>query len=134
MQTDAIVHIYANGRRFVIVPVISSPGGELIELDAVQTVPLTLGRPTVVRLSRALRAAVAASLESAPDVPRWDGEKGRWWSHHLLGLTAKWKDNRITLSGLDDDGMAPVVFPADTPEGDLSEQLIALLSGKLHAA
>ena len=134
MKTEAFAHIYANGRRFIIVPVVTRPDGQPIELDAPQTVPLTLGRPTVVRLTRALHAAKEASHQGNPEAAPWDGESGRWWSHHLLGLTLHWGDDQVTLSGLQEGEMTPIVFSTETPEGEIAERLIALLGEKLHTA
>lgn len=142
MQEQGRVHVYANGRRFVVVPVVDGDGGAPIELEGGHTVPLTLGRPTVVRLSRALGAARADSEQAAAQAaaqiglprPQWDGEDGRWWDHHLLGLAVCWAADQITITELQDEPPEPVLFPKETPDSVLAEQLIARLGEKLHAA
>lgn len=148
MSTEAKIRVYANGRRFVVVPVISTPlpssdsNPEAVEITPAHSIPLTLGRPTVVRLARALRAAKQASQAAEDDAPRWDGEGGRWWAHHLLGLALTWRETEIALAeirGRDSardlaHDLAPLTLPAETPESALAEKLIELLGQKLHAA
>ena len=134
MQVKATVHVYANGRRFVVVPVVHDAAGDPIETQDMQTVPLTLGRPTVVRLGRALRAAREQSLRGASDRPRWDGEEGRWWSHHLLGLAIRWEDDRALLSDLGDSSPEPVLLPTGATDSQVAEHLIELLGKRLHTA
>jgi hypothetical protein len=134
MQNDATIHIYANGRRFVIVPVVSNPDTESLEVEPAYAIPLTLGRPTVVRLARALRVARQVGQRGEVPADRWDGEGGRWWSHHLLGLTLTWTENQIALEGLRERDSEPDIFPADTPDTTLAEKLIERLGQKLNAA
>ncbi|MBN1248088.1 MAG: hypothetical protein JXC32_10555 [Anaerolineae bacterium] len=133
MHHEPVVHVYASGRQLVIVPVVTDAHGDLVEIDAVQTVPITLGRPTVVRLSRALSAAREASNQRTAGQPRWDGERGRWWAHHLLGLTIRWEKDQIALTELHQDDAEPAILPADTTDIALAERLIELLGQKLHA-
>ncbi len=133
MQNKPSVHVYANGRRFVVVPVVQEPGSEAIEIAPVLDVPLTLGRPTVVRLTNALRAARENSQKSAPPQTLWDGEKGRWWAHHLLCLAICWEKEQISLTAYREASSEPILFPADTPSSELAGRLIKMLGEKLHA-
>ena len=134
-KTTPEVHIYANGRTFLVVPVTEAPDGKVVEVTPVHTIPLTLGRPTVFRLTRAIRSARKCSEnEESINAVRWDGDGGRWWQHHLMLVAIKWEEARVRMLEPDLDDERSVTLPVDTPESELSERLIQRLGQRLHDA
>jgi len=132
-KTTPEAHIYANGLTFVVVPVTKAPDGKAVEVTPVHKIPLTLGRPTVFRLARAIRNAreFSESEESTNAAP-WDGDGGRWWQHHLMLITIKWEAARAWLMEADLGEETSVTLPVDTPESELAERLIQWLGQKVH--
>lgn len=128
------VHIYANGRTFVVVPVTEAPDGRAVEVTPVHAIPLTLGRPTVFRLTRAILSAreFSEKEESIHAVP-WDGDGGRWWQHHLTLVAIKWGAAHVRMLKPDLENETSVSLPVDTPESELAERLVQWLGQRLHA-
>ncbi|MGC9468814.1 MAG: hypothetical protein ACP5HS_09490 [Anaerolineae bacterium] len=134
------VHVYGNGRGFVIVPVLEETGQEPREILPVERVSLTLGRPTVVELSRALRSAHERSTSGeTDDVTPWDGDQGRWWQHNLLFVVIKWEEAHVAFLSQrkspegEWESFDARRFPADVQTLELAEALIAYLGERLHA-
>ena len=126
MENSATVRVYANARKFVVVPLI----GEA-EVTPAHQVNLTMGRPVAYSLTRALESARGRST-SADDIVAWDGENGMWWQHHLLRVTITWSEDHIRV--VPDEGrparhpQSPITtFPADTPTAQIAEWLISRL-------
>ena len=132
-EASEFIHIYANGRRFVIVPVMRDSTGEAVEIEPAAEVPLTLGRPTVVRLAWAVRDTRAVSRQARTSAARWDGEAGRWWDHHLLSVSVAWEEDQVVIRALQAPAGDPIFLSPDVSDDELSETLITLLGEKLHA-
>lgn len=127
------VHIYASGLTFVVVPVLNALNGSAVEVTPVYKIPLTLGRPTVFRLARAIRNAREFSEnEESTTAARWDGDVGRWWQHHLMLIAIKWEAARVRMMEPDLGEETSVGLPADTAESELAERLIQRLGQRLH--
>jgi len=144
MEHGPSIRVYASGRQFVVVPLITGKDGALIEATPVQPVYLTMGRPVAYTLTRAVRDARAHS-KTTTDVKAWDGEGGKWWAHHLLRVTITWAGDGIEIAsgprakanaGAPVEGEAEERFtlPAETPASELAEWLIRHLGERLHAA
>ena len=132
-KTTPEVHIYANGRTFVVVPVTETPDGKVVEVIPVHEIPLTLGRPTVLRLTRAIRSARKFSeSEESITAARWEGDGGRWWQHHLMWVAIKWEAAHVRMVEPELDDETSVTLPVDTPESELAERLIQWLGLRLH--
>ena len=132
-KTTPEVHIYANGRTFVVVPVTETPDGKVVEVIPVHEIPLTLGRPTVLRLTRAIRSARKFSeSEESITAARWEGDGGRWWQHHLMWVAIKWEATHVRMVEPELDDETSVTLPVDTPESELAERLIQWLGLRLH--
>ena len=132
-KTTPEVHIYANGRTFVVVPVAETPDGNVVEITPVHEIPLTLGRPTVFRLIRAIRHARELSEnEESVHAVRWDGDGDRWRQHHLMWVAIKWEAAHVRMLEPDLDDETSVTLPVDTPESELAERLIQWLGQSLH--
>lgn len=137
-KTKREVHVYGDGRGFVVVPVILHASGEAVEITPVQRVMLTLGRPTAYELSRALAQALSRSAEAPEDAARWDGDRGRWWEHHLLLVVLRWETDRVLFTPQQrrvDGTWQPAncrAFPPDVTTGALAEELIRYLGVCLH--
>ncbi|MCJ7548528.1 MAG: hypothetical protein MUQ30_02475, partial [Anaerolineae bacterium] len=94
---------------------------------------LTLGRPTVFRLARAIRSAREFSEnEESIHAVRWDGDGGRWWQHHLMWVAIKWEAAHVRMCQPDLGEETSVTLPVDTPESELAERLIQWLGQRLH--
>ena len=132
------VHVYGDGRGFVVVPVIARVPGEVVEITPVQRVWLTLGRSTSYELSRALARALSRGVEAPENAARWDGDRGRWWEHHLLSVVIRWEQDGVLLMFRQRraDGTWESVdrrsFPPDTTTGALAEEIIHYLGRCLH--
>ena len=134
-KTTPEVHIYANGRTFVVVPVTEAPDGNVVEVTPVHEIPLTLGRPTVFRLTRAIRSARKLSeSEESITAARWDVDEGRWRQHHLMWVAIKWEAAHVRMMEPDLDDETSVTLPVDTPESELAERLIQWLGQRLHSS
>ena len=132
-KTTPEVHIYANGRTFVVVPVTETPDGKAVEVTPVHEIPLTLGRPTVFRLTRAIRSAREFSeSEESITAARWDGDGGRWRQHHLMWVAIKWEATHVRMLQANLGEETSVTLPVDTPESELAERLIQWLGKRLH--
>jgi len=129
-KTTADIHVYASGRTFIIVPVVSAPNDTPAEMAPVHSVPLTLGRPTSVRLSRAITSAreTAGSITGGTGAP-WDGDGGRWWQHHLLAAAVAWQDACVRAWDLDEGN--ELGRWDDVTSSELAEWLIGLLGTRL---
>jgi hypothetical protein len=133
------VHVYADGRGFVVVPVTQDPDGTPVEVTPVERVSLTLGRATSVELTRALRrAARRSAAEGDDDLAAWDGDDGRWWSHNLLFVKLAWTPEGVTLTpqrptspGAWEDAGAESL-PPTTPSLEIAQHLIEYLGQRLH--
>ncbi|MCD6287424.1 MAG: hypothetical protein J7M39_16075 [Anaerolineae bacterium] len=132
-KTAPEVHIYANGRTFVVVPVTEAPDGKAIEVTPVHQIPLTLGRPTVFRLARAIRnAREFCENEGSIHAVLWDGDGGRWRQHHLMWVAIKWDADHVRMLQPHLGKERSVILPMDTPESKLAERLIQWLGQRLH--
>jgi len=132
-KTTPEIHIYANGRTFVVVPVTEAPDGKAVEVTPVHEIPLTLGRPTVLRLTRAIRnARKFCENEESIHTVRWDGDGGRWRQHHLMLVAIKWEAAHVRMLEPDLGEETSVTLPVDTPESELAERLIQWLGQRLH--
>jgi len=117
----------------VVVPVTETPDGKVVEVIPVHEIPLTLGRPTVLRLTRAIRSARKFSeSEESITAARWEGDGGRWWQHHLMWVTIKWEAAHVRMVEPELDDETSVTLPVDTPESELAERLIQWLGLRLH--
>jgi len=132
-KTTPEIHIYANGRTFVVVPVTEAPDGNVVEVTPMHEIPLTLGRPTVFRVARAIRNAREFSeSEESITAARWDGDGGRWWQHHLISVAIKWEAPHVRILQPSLGEETSVTLPVDTPESELAERLIQWLGQRLH--
>jgi hypothetical protein len=132
-KTTPEVHIYANGRTFVVVPVTEAPDGNVVEVTPVHEIPLTLGRPTVFRLTRAIRSAREFSEgEESITAARWDGSGGKWRQRHLMWVTIKWEAAHVRVLQPNLGEETFVTLPMNTPESELAERLIQWLGQRLH--
>lgn len=140
---EAEVHVYASGREFVVVPVLSLTPEEVVEAAPAEHVNLVIGRATVVELSRALRAAQqqclsASSVTACEGHIPWDGDTGRWWAHNLLFVVLRWCDGKLEFirqartDGSDWEAVETTILPAETSFTDLAEELIRALGDRLH--
>lgn len=134
VSVDHAVHVYADGRGFVVVPALSSSVGAYVELEPVHRVSFVLGYATRVNLTKALRN----SFESQVDGPVWDGDAGRWWAHNLLFVRLLAADEQLCCveqrrmaEGWED--AAVNTLPGDVSFDDLAELLLQLFRAKLHA-
>jgi len=117
----------------VVVPVTEASDGNVIEVTPVHEIPLTLGRPTVFRLTRAIRNARESSEnEESITAARWDGNGGRWMQHHLMWIAIRWEASHVQMLQPDLDEETSVILPVDTPESELAERLIHWLGQRLH--
>ena len=132
-KTTPEVHIYANGRTFVVVPVKEAPDGNVVEVTPVHEIPLTLGRPTVLRLTRAIRnARESCENGGSSHTVRWEGDGGRWRQHHLMLVAIKWEAAHVRMLEPDLGEETSVTLPVDTTESELAERLIQWLGQRLH--
>ncbi len=96
---EPTIHVYANGHGFVVVPVLIDAEGHEVEGTPANAVPLTLGRPTTLTLTKALRSAREQSAAGQSDTfIAWDGENGRWWTHHLFRTTIVWRADAVVIT------------------------------------
>ncbi len=131
MEKLTAVRVYANAKKFVVVPLI----GEA-EVTPTHQVHLTMGRPIAYTLARALESVRSRST-SADGIVAWDGEHGTWWAHHLLRVTITWSEDHIRV--VPDEGRparhpkpAVTTFPADTATSQVAEWLINQLGKDLN--
>ena len=145
--TDPTIHVYANGHGFVVVPVLIDAAGHEVEGTPANLAALTLGRPTTLTLTKALRSAREQSAAGQSDTCiAWDGDNGKWWAHHLFKATIVWHADAVVITseprgktsdailprpkqaGLaqDDQSDAHEVseLPADAPASEIAEWLI----------
>ncbi|HNT73722.1 MAG TPA: hypothetical protein PKH77_01745 [Anaerolineae bacterium] len=99
-NSEVILHVYANGRGFVIAPVRQDAAGEWCEYQPVQRVSLALGYSVTQRLTRVVRKVQAQSGNGGAPGDLWDGDQGRWWTHRLLTVKVITSADGITLSDL----------------------------------
>lgn len=138
-QQQREVHVYANGRGFVVVPTIVDGNGTRVEAPPVDRVLLTLGRATVVELARALRTAAQQSADLTLEATApWDGDGERWWTHNLCFVVLQWVDDGLKYAPqvpAADGGWetgSTETLPLDTTFVDLAEKLILSLGEQLH--
>ena len=139
------IRVYASGRKFVVVPLVERPDEHQIEAAPAHHVNLTLGRPAVLTLTKAIRSARERSTaEPSGSVVAWDGEDGRWWVHHLLSVTVTWEASRIVITSgprmkanagasVQEEAFHRLELPTDTPASDIAEWLIRHLGERLHS-
>lgn len=123
-DTRIVIHIYADGRGFVICPVYQDTHAEWHEYQPVQRVSLALGQPTIQRLAQAIQKARAQSQESPG--AKWDGDAGRWWAHHLLAMAIVESAGELVLSDLGEDTLL-ARWPVDTPLSKVAQRIIEQL-------
>jgi hypothetical protein len=136
-ETESRVHVYASAREFVVVPVMVV-ATEAIELAPVERVKLVIGRATTVALTRALRdTRQRSAIGLDGEVPRWDGDNGRWRTHNLLFVTLRWDETGLTFARQERSStgewetIAAKRLPGDTPLEDLAAKLIEALGEQL---
>ncbi len=97
--TDPTIHVYANGHGFVVVPVLIDAAGHEVEGTPANLAALTLGRPTTLALTKALRSAREQSAAGQSDTwIAWDGDNGKWWAHHLFRATIVWHADAVVIT------------------------------------
>jgi hypothetical protein len=162
MEQRPSIRVYASGRQFVVVPLATGADGEptvlrrtpgcrrTVEVTPVHHVYLTMGRPVAHSLTQAISAAQAQSqAATGTRIAVWDGEGGRWWTHHLFRATIAWQADRIEIAlgpevpdlggRVKADAEAPaedplqrsVVLPAGAPASEIAEWLIRALGERL---
>ncbi len=141
MEHGPSIRVYASGRQFVVVPLVTGEDDALLEATPVQSVYLTMGRPVAYTLTRAVRDARAHS-ETTTDVKAWDGEGGKWWAYHLLRVTIAWAVDGIEITsgprakanaGAPSEAEERFTLPEGTPASELAEWLIRHLGERLHS-
>ncbi len=143
MEHGPSIRVYASGRQFVVVPLITGKDGALIGHAGTTRLPDD-GTACRLHADQAVRDARAHS-ETTTDVKAWDGEGGKWWAHHLLRVTITWAVDGIEIAsgprakanaGAPVEGEAEERFtlPAETPASELADWLIHHLGERLHAA
>ena len=117
-------------------PVHQDDNGQWREYQPVQRISLTLGYPTTYYLSRAIEKACAHSTEGSGE--KWDGDAGRWWTHHLLALAIVESADELALANLGEDTAATeraalAHWPADAPVSEVAECIVEQLRKALSA-
>lgn len=117
----------------MVVPVVRNPDGTSVEVAPVHKIPLTLGQPTVFRLTRAIRQAREFSEgEKSADTVPWDGDRGRWWQHHLMLVVIRWEEGQVQFFEPEPGEVETEHLPEDISDSDLAERLVQRLGHKLH--
>ena len=143
MQQRPAIRVYAGGRQFVVVPLVTGLDSQPVEVAPAHPVYLTLGRPIAYVLAQAISAAKGQSRMAVhTDAVAWDGEGGRWWTHHLFRATIVWQPDQVVISSgpraktdagvpTGDETLRGIVLPADTPASGIAEWLIRTLGEQL---